>query len=86
MKTFDYAILGGGAAGVGLGLAGAAAMLLFGQSAPLLMPFVLSFAAGNFLYVAMADLIPSLHRGHLDSNAARQVVLITLGVLTIALL
>ncbi len=68
------------------GLAGAAAMLLFGQSAPLLMPYVLSFAGGNFLYVAMADLIPSLHRGHLDSNAARQVVLITLGVLTIALL
>ena len=30
---------------------------------PNLLPYVLSFAAGNFLYVAMADLIPDLHRG-----------------------
>jgi hypothetical protein len=34
----------------------------------------------------MADLIPSLHRGSLDSNAARQVVLISLGILTMILL
>jgi len=68
------------------GLAGASAMLLFGQATPMIEPYVLAFAAGNFLYVAMADLIPSLHRGHLDSNAVRQVVLIALGVLTIALL
>jgi len=47
------------------------------------VPFVLAFAAGNFLYVAMADLIPSLHRGQLDQNAVRQVILIALGVLTI---
>jgi zinc and cadmium transporter len=68
------------------GVAGASAMLLFGQAAPMIEPHVLAFAAGNFLYVAMADLIPTLHRGHLDSNAIRQVVLIALGVLTIALL
>jgi zinc and cadmium transporter len=68
------------------GLAGASLMLLFGSQAPVIVPFVLAFAAGNFLYVAMADLIPSLHRGHLDSNAVRQVTLIALGVATIALL
>jgi zinc and cadmium transporter len=73
------------ASGVG-GIFGALVMLIFGEHAPLILPFVLAFAAGNFLYVAMADLIPSLHRGHLDSNSVRQVVLITLGVLTIALL
>ena len=27
-----------------------------------LLPYVLAFAAGNFLYIAMADLIPGLHR------------------------
>lgn len=68
------------------GLAGAALMLAFGAKAPAVVPYVLAFAAGNFMYVAMADLIPSLHRGHLDSNAVRQVVLIAAGILTIALL
>lgn len=68
------------------GLAGAALMLTFGGSAPAVVPYVLAFAAGNFMYVAMADLIPSLHRGHLDRNSVRQVVLISCGIATIALL
>jgi zinc and cadmium transporter len=68
------------------GILGAAGMLLFGGQWPNAVPYVLAFAAGNFLYVAMADLIPSLHRGSLDSNAARQVVLISLGILTMILL
>ena len=68
------------------GLLGAAAMLNFGGSAPAVLPYVLSFAAGNFLYVAMADLIPTLHRGHLDSSAVRQITLIGLGVATIVVL
>lgn len=71
--------------GIG-GLAGATLMLVFGGSAPLVVPYVLAFAAGNFMYVAMADLIPSLHRGHLDRNAVRQVLLIGLGIVTIAML
>ena len=62
------------------GLAGAGMMLLFGSQAPGVLPFVLAFAAGSFLYVAMADLIPHLHRGAIDSNAVRQTVLIALGV------
>jgi zinc and cadmium transporter len=68
------------------GVLGAALMLTFGVQTPVLVPYVLAFAAGNFLYVAMADLIPSLHRGRLDDNALRQVLLITAGILTIALL
>ena len=68
------------------GVIGAALMLAFGSQAPALVPYVLAFAAGNFLYVAMADLIPSLHRGNLDRNSPRQIILIVLGVVTIALL
>ena len=68
------------------GLAGAAAMLLFGSETPAAIPYVLGFAAGNFLYVAMADLIPTLHRGGVDRNAFRQFALITMGVLTIVAL
>lgn len=65
------------------GLAGAAAMLALGSQLPDALPYVLAFAAGSFLYVAMADLIPTLHHGTLDRNAWRQLGLIALGVATI---
>jgi len=68
------------------GVVGAAMMLLLGPRIPFAVPYVLAFAAGNFLYVAMADLIPHLHHGTIDKNAFRQVVLIALGVLTIVVL
>jgi zinc and cadmium transporter len=68
------------------GVLGAGSMLLFGARMPALVPYVLSFAAGSFLYVAMADLIPALHQGRLDRNALRQLLLIVLGVATIVLI
>lgn len=71
--------------GIG-GVLGAIAMLLASQTVPLVLPFVLAFAAGNFLYIAMADLIPDLHRGGVDASAVRQMALIGAGVLTIVLL
>ncbi len=74
------------AVAAGGGLLGALAMLLFGASLPGVLPYALSFAAGNFLYVSMSDLIPHLHRGGVDRNAWRQVVLIALGILTMVAL
>ena len=68
------------------GVAGAAAMLLFGSRVPDAVPYVLAFAAGNFLYVAMADLIPTLHHGTMDKGAVRQLILIGAGIATIILL
>ena len=47
---------------------------------------MLAFAAGNFLYVAMADLIPTLHHGTMDKSAVRQLLLIGAGIATIVLL
>ena len=41
---------------------------------------------GSFLYIAMSDLIPDLHRGGLEGGAVRQLLLIVAGVLTIVLL
>ena len=52
---------------------------------PQALPYVLAFAAGNFLYVAMADLIPDLHRGN-NVGGGRQFLLIAAGIATIALL
>jgi zinc and cadmium transporter len=70
-------------AGAG-GILGAAGMIAAGHALPQLLPYVLAFAAGNFLYVAMADLIPDLHRGGV--GGVRQVFVIAAGVATIALL
>ena len=71
--------------GIG-GILGAAGMLAASQSMPSLLPYVLAFAAGNFLYVAMADLIPDLHRGGLEGGPLRQLILIGAGILTIVAL
>ena len=68
------------------GVLGAFAMLLASKSLPDLLPYVLAFAAGNFLYVAMADLIPDLHRGHIGGGSFRQLLLIGAGIGTIVLL
>jgi zinc and cadmium transporter len=50
---------------------------------PAIRPFVLAFSAASLLYIAMSDLIPDLHRGQIDANSLRQVVLIGAGVATI---
>jgi zinc and cadmium transporter len=68
------------------GILGAIGMLIASQSVPNLLPYVLSFAAGNFLYIAMADLIPDLHRGGIEGGPFRQLLLIVAGVVTISLL
>jgi zinc and cadmium transporter len=68
-----------GAAGiVGAFLAYAAVQLM-----PTMRPYVLSFSSASLLYIAMSDLIPDLHRGQIDTNAARQVLLIGAGIATI---
>jgi zinc and cadmium transporter len=52
---------------------------------PGIRPFILAFSSASLLYIAMSDLIPDLHRGQIDANAVRQVVLIAAGILTIVL-
>jgi zinc and cadmium transporter len=47
---------------------------------PIIRPYFLVLAAASFLYVAMADLIPGLHRGRTDANSLRQILLIAAGV------
>ena len=80
MRAFTLNVL----AGVG-GILGAASMVLASKVVPQALPYVLAFAAGNFLYVAMSDLIPGLHRGG-SVGGIRQVLLIGAGIVTIAIL
>lgn len=71
--------------GIG-GILGAVGMLTASRSIPHALPYVLAFAAGNFLYVAMSDLIPDLHRGGFEGGPLRQLLLIGAGILTIVAL
>lgn len=68
------------------GLLGAFAGLMFVNGMPRVSPYFFAFATASFLYVAMADLIPDLHRGTFDDNPVRQVLLVTAGIVTVVLL
>jgi zinc and cadmium transporter len=59
---------------------GAVAALLAFDMMPMVLPYFLALAAASFLYVAMADLIPGLHRGRTDASSLRQILLIAAGV------
>jgi zinc and cadmium transporter len=49
------------------------------------LPYALAIAAASFLYVAVADLIPGLHRRVDARTSIQQVALIALGVLVTGL-
>lgn len=65
---------------------GAIAAFFAFDSIPRLLPYFLALAAASFLYVAMADLIPGLHRGRTDASSLRQILLIGAGVATMLVL
>jgi zinc and cadmium transporter len=67
------------------GLLGALLAFAAVSVVPSIRPYVLAIAAGSLLYIAMADLIPDLHRGEIDASAARQVLLIGAGIGTIVI-
>jgi zinc and cadmium transporter len=48
------------------------------------LPYALAVAAASFLYVAVADLIPGLHRRVDAKTSVQQVLLIALGIAVIA--
>jgi zinc and cadmium transporter len=50
-----------------------------------ILPYALAIAAASFLYIAVADLIPGLHKRVDARTSVQQVVLIALGILVIGL-
>jgi zinc and cadmium transporter len=55
------------------------------QDMQVLVPYLLALASASMIYVAVADLIPGLHKRTQLSDTVQQVVLICFGVATIAL-
>ena len=67
-------------------LPGALAAWFWLDSARALVPFVLAVSAASFIYIASADLIPSLHKRSSPRTSLLQVALLLAGIGTIALL
>jgi zinc and cadmium transporter len=67
-------------AGVVGGVAGYFAL----ENAQHVTPYVLALAASSFIYIAVADLIPGLHRAMDARSTAWQIALIALGIATTA--
>ncbi len=74
-------VLSAGASGLG-----AIAACVSFDLVPRLLPYFLALAAASFLYVAMADLIPGLHRGRTDASSMRQILLIGAGIASMMVL
>jgi zinc and cadmium transporter len=79
-KAFAYNVAVGGAT-----LAGALAGYVALADMQHVLPTVLAIAAASLLYVAVADLIPSLHRRPEPLETVKQLTLIGLGIAVIAL-
>jgi len=77
-KAFWYNALSGATAIV----AGVAAYYTL-DSIKSMIPYTLAFSASSFLYIAMADLIPEMHRKTSFKASISQVLLIILGILII---
>ena len=65
------------------GIAGALVGFSTVSVIPGIRPYVLAFSSASMLYIAMSDLIPDLHRGTVDRNSLRQVLLIAAGIGTV---
>jgi zinc and cadmium transporter len=79
-KAFTYNLAAGLAT-----LAGGLAAYFALAGMQRLLPTVLALAAASLLYVAVADLIPSLHRRAEPRETAKQMIAIGCGVATIAI-
>jgi zinc and cadmium transporter len=78
-RAFAYNLATGAATLAG-GLAGYWALASLQHA----LPTVLALAAASLLYVAVADLIPSLHRHPAPAQTASQLLLIGIGIAVIA--
>jgi len=68
------------------GIAGALVGYSMVSVLPHVRPYILAFSSASMLYIAMSDLSPDLHRGTVDRNSLRQVLLIAAGIGTVMLL
>ena len=64
--------------------AGAIVTLIFSLQSQSLISFLIPFAAGNFIYIATADLLPELHKNSKIKSSIIQLTFFILGILMMA--
>lgn len=64
-------------------IAGALMVMGISSLADAFVPYLIPFAAGNFLYIAMSDLIPELHRRRSRLSSIVHIIALILGVAAI---
>ncbi|MEK7140703.1 MAG: ZIP family metal transporter [Patescibacteria group bacterium] len=69
-----------------LAVIGVAIALIFGEMTEQFNLWLLPIAAGGFIYIAVADLIPELHKTREGTNSILQIVSVIVGVLAMAAL
>jgi len=69
-----------------LAVAGVVLSLILGSSAPAFSAWILPIAAGGFIYIALADLIPELHKSNDGKKGMLQAVGVFIGVLAMVAL
>jgi len=67
-------------------IAGAILILIIGNSFSEIIGYVIPITAGGFIYIAMADLIPELHKNNKARQSFGQLLFIILGVAIMAAL
>jgi zinc and cadmium transporter len=66
-------------------VAGALLAWLWLERTSAVIPYVLAVSAASFVYIALADLVPGLHKRSSFMDSVLQTVLLVLGIATIAL-
>lgn len=69
-----------------MSIVGLAVAFIFGAMAESLVLWVIPIAAGGFIYIAVADLIPELHKTHKIKYSMVQLLVILLGILSMVAL
>lgn len=63
-----------------LSIAGVFVIILFGEAIESIIPFIIALAAGNFIYIATADLIPELHKEQGVRQSGLEIFFIIAGI------
>lgn len=69
-----------------LAVGGVLLVFLLRETIESLLPLILGFAAGNFIYIAAADLLPELHKQHGIKQSALETLFVIMGITAMYLL
>lgn len=64
-----------------MAILGAVIFFMLGEFAETISSYFVPIAAGGFIYIAMSDLIPELHKARQNNNSSFQIISIMIGVL-----